>query len=118
MPSIKWIGLTQSLLKQPQTITFPPLCFTVGSWYLGSFLWPFGRQTYLIPLDPNNINLDLSLKSTFDHCSLDQFKCSLANLNLAFQFFIEIKGFFAGRLPNRFADLKQRLVVSTLHFTL
>ena len=43
-----------------------------------AFLWPFGRRTYLIPSDLNNINLDSSLKSTFNNCSLDQLKCSLA----------------------------------------
>lgn len=112
IPSTLCRGPTPSLLKQPQTIQFPPQCLTVGSWYFGLFRWPTGRRTYLIPSDPNKLNFDSSLHNTFDHCWGVHPKCSLANLNRALRFLTDMNGFFTGRLPNNLFCHKRRFMVA------
>ena len=37
------------LVKHPQTVMDPPPCFTVGFWYLTSYLVPIDLLTYLTP---------------------------------------------------------------------
>ena len=110
--SIMQIGPTPSRLKHDQTITEPPPCITVGTWYLTSFRRPIGRQTYLIPSEPNILKFDSPLHSIFDHWFAIQFGCSLASFNHALQFFAETKGFLTGRRPKRLFCLKRHFIVA------
>ena len=58
---------TPAVEKQPQHLTFPPACFTVGTVHFGSNS-SFGiRQTITFPSDPNKLNLLSS-----DHKMLSQ----------------------------------------------
>ncbi|GBO08102.1 hypothetical protein AVEN_243367-1 [Araneus ventricosus] len=50
----------------PQTVTFPPPCFIVGIWYLGSKRVPWGRRIHCIPFVPNSMYLNfISPKDIF-----------------------------------------------------
>ena len=99
IPLIRTNGSTQSREKHPQSIRFPPPCFTVGTWYRPSYEF--------------RLNLLSSLRRTLDHSESLHCPCSLANASRSFRFFTDMSGLLAGRLPCRPKFTRRRFTVET-----
>ena len=56
-PSMKCNSPTPAALMQPQTMTFPPPCLTVGMTHLSLYSSPGCRHTCLKPSEPNKLIL-------------------------------------------------------------
>ena len=54
-PSMKSNSPTPAALMQPQTMTFPPPCLTVGMTHLSLYFSPGHRHTCLKPSEPNKL---------------------------------------------------------------
>ena len=54
-PSMKYYSPTPAALMQPQIMTFPPLCLTVGMTQLSLFSSPGCHHTCLKPPEPNKL---------------------------------------------------------------
>ena len=70
----------------------PPPNFTVFLTHWGDKRSPFLCLTNILPLNPNKLNLDSSLKGTIFYCSSAHTICSVAKSRRSFWFFFEIKG--------------------------
>ena len=70
----------------PPPLRLPPN-FTVFLSHWGDKRSPFSHLTNLLPSEPNNLNLDSSLKWTIFHCSSVHRICSVAKSRRAFWFF-------------------------------
>ncbi len=69
--------------KHPQSIMFPPLCFTLGMVFLGSKAAFHLLQKWRVELMPKSLNLVSSDHKTFIKFSSESFRCSLANFRRA-----------------------------------
>ena len=54
-PSMKCNSPTHVALMQPQTMTFPPPCLTVGTTHLSLYSSPGHHHTWLKPSEPNKL---------------------------------------------------------------
>ncbi len=57
VPSMNCSSPVPAVLMQPQTMTFPPPCLTVGKTHLSLYSSPGCRQTRLTPSEPNKFIL-------------------------------------------------------------
>ncbi len=69
--------------KQPQSMMFPPLCFTVGMVFFGCNSAFFLLQTRQVEFLPKSAILVSSDHMTFSQSSSGSSKCSLANIRRA-----------------------------------
>ncbi len=69
--------------KHPQSIMFPPLCFTLGMVFLGSKAAFHLLQKWQVESMPKSLNLVSSDHKTFIQFSSQSFRCSLANFRRA-----------------------------------
>ena len=69
--------------KHPQSIRFPPPCFTVGMVFLGLYSAFLLLQTRRVELMPNSSILVSSDHITFSQASSGSSRCSLANFRRA-----------------------------------
>ena len=69
--------------KHPQSIRFPPPCFTVGMVFLGLYSAFLFLQTRRVELMPNSSILVSSDHITFSQASSGSSRCSLANFRWA-----------------------------------
>ena len=78
LPSIRWSSPVPLAEKQPQSIRFPPPCFTVGMVLLGLYSAFLFLQTRRVDLMPNSSILVSSDHITFSYASSGSSRCSLA----------------------------------------
>ena len=83
LPSIRWSRPVLLAEKHPQSIRFPPPCFTVGMVFLGLYSAFFFLQTRRVELMPNSSILVSSDHITFSQASSGSSRCSLANFRRA-----------------------------------
>ena len=79
LPSILTMRPIPVDVTQPQTITFPPPCFTSFLTYLSSNPSPGFLQHQRRPSDPNKLNFDSSLNMTDFRFSAVQCACTSAH---------------------------------------
>ena len=79
LPSIRWSHPVPLAEKHPQSIRFPPPCFTVGMVFLGLYSAFLFLQTWRVELMPNSSILVSSDHTTFSQASSRSSRCSLAN---------------------------------------
>ena len=83
LPSIQWSRPAPLAEKHPQSIRFPPPCFTVGIVFLGLYSAFLFLQTRGVELMPNSPILVSSDQITFSQASSRSSRCSLANFRWA-----------------------------------
>ena len=83
LPSIRWSRPVPLAEKHPQSIRFPPPCFTVGMVFLGLYSAFLFLQTRRVELMPNSSILVSSDPITFSQASSGSSRCSLANFRWA-----------------------------------
>ena len=83
LPSIRWSRPVPLAEKHPQSIRFPPPCFTVGKVFLGMYSAFLFLQTRRVELMPNSSILVSSDHITFSQTSSGSSRCSLANFRRA-----------------------------------
>ncbi len=88
-------------LMQPQTMTLPPPCLTVGKTNLSLYSSPGCRHTRLTPSEPNKFILVSSDHRTWFQQSMSLVCLSSANYLWAFLCIIFRRGFLLGRQPCR-----------------
>src|SRR5215208_556335 len=94
-PSSLIKGPKESHVKQPQTITPPPPCLTVGTTHSMSYLSFGSLHTRALPSFSNRVKRDSSLHITFFQSSAVHSRCSRHHCIRSFLFFGEISGFRA-----------------------
>ena len=83
LPLIRWSRPVPLAEKHPQSIRFPPPCFTVGMVFLGLYSAFLFLQTRQVELMPNRSILVSSDHITFFQASSWSSRCSLANFRWA-----------------------------------
>ena len=92
-----------------------PLQISQFSWHIEEISV---SHFYILPSDPNKLNLNSSLKWTIFHCSSVQTICSVAKSRGTFWFSFEIKGLRRGIRANNFSLFNQReTVFLEIHFS-
>ena len=81
--SIRWSRPVPLVEKHPQSIRFPPPCFTVGMVFLGLYSAFLFLQTRRVELMPNSSILVSSDHITFSQASSGSSRCSLAHFRRA-----------------------------------
>ena len=82
-PPLDTVKLSFPLEKHPQSIRFPPPCFTVGMVFLGLYSAFLFLQTRRVQLMPNCSFLVSSDHITYSQTSSGSSRCSLANFRQA-----------------------------------
>ena len=83
LPSIQWSHPVPLAEKHPQSIRFPPPCFTVGMVFLGLYSAFLFLPTWRVELMPNSSILVSSDHITFSQASSGSSRCSLINFRRA-----------------------------------
>ena len=83
LPLIRWSHPVPLAEKHPQSIRFPPPCFTVGMVFLGLYSAFLFLQTRRVELMPNSSSFVSSDHITFSQASSGSSRCSLANFRRA-----------------------------------
>ena len=98
-PSMKCNSPTPAALVQPQTMTFPPPCLTVGMTHLSLYSSPGHRHTCLKPLEPNKLIFISPEHRTWFQWSMCFVDMSSANCLRTFLCIVLRRGFLLGWQP-------------------
>ncbi len=98
VPSMNCSSPVLAALMQPQTMTLPPPCLTVGKTHLSLYSSPGCRHTRLTSSEPNNVSWS---HQTTGHGMSIPACLSSANCLQAFLCIIFRRGFLLGRQPCR-----------------
>ena len=96
VPSMNCSSPVPAALMQPQTMTLPPPCLTVGMTHLSLYSSPGCRYTRLTPSEPNKFILVSPDHRTWFQKSMFLVCLSAANYMQAFLCIIFRKGFLLG----------------------
>ncbi|CAI9594621.1 unnamed protein product [Staurois parvus] len=96
VPAMNCRSPVPAALMQPQTMTLPPPCLTVGKRHLSLYSSPGCRHTRLTPSEPNQFILVSSDHRTWFQYSMSLVCLSSANCLWAFLCIIFRRGFLLG----------------------